>query len=355
MIGTALSTMIAGNSLLSWLLAFGLALAAGSTIYLAKEALRSRLTRLTRRTANGWDDHLVDVIGRTNVVFCVAMGLLAGLAPLDLGPAGPWAWKALLVVTLVQAGLWAGASVRYAVTRFALSRNDPAVGGAVGIIRVMVNVALWSVIGLLILASLGVDVTAGVAGLGIGGVAVALAVQNVLGDLFASLSIVLDRPFVVGDYVTVGEDGGTVEQIGLKTTRLRSLTGETLVFSNSELLKARIRNFREMEERRALLQIGLPYETPRESIHDVVSVLQEVVRSQAGVRLARAHFKAFGPSSLDFEVVYFVLSPDYDRFMDAQQAVNLGVLDAFAARGLGFAYPTRTLWVRDGDRPLSDP
>jgi small-conductance mechanosensitive channel len=198
------------------------------------------------------------------------------------------------------------------------------------------------VILLLVLDNLGVDVTALVAGLGIGGVAVALALQNVLGDLLASLAIVFDKPFVLGDTITVGDMTGTVESIGMKTTRLRSAGGEQLVLANGELLKSPIRNWTRLAERRVLLTFGVSYQTPAAAVERIPALIQEIVEAQDLTRFERAHFKGFGPSALDFVAVYWILTQDYKAFMDRQQAVNLGLLRAFEGEGIQIAQPAQT-------------
>jgi MscS family membrane protein len=194
-----------------------------------------------------------------------------------------------------------------------------------------------------------------VAGLGIGGIAVALALQNVLSDLFASLSIVLDKPFVVGDFVGVGEFLGTVEYVGLKTTRLRSLSGEQIVFSNSDLLGSRLRNYKRLRERRAVFQIGVTYDTPEPKLRAIPKLLRSIVEAQQNTRFDRAHFRTYGPYSLDFEVVYFVLVSDYNDYMDIQQAINFEVFTRFQTEGIEFAFPTQTLFVTAPERDAAVP
>ena len=179
-----------------------------------------------------------------------------------------------------------------------------------------------------------------IAGLGIGGIAIALAMQNVLGDLLASLSIALDKPFKVGDFLTIGEEKGTVEHIGIKSTRLRSISGEQIVMSNSDLLSSRVRNFGLLFERRINFKIGIVYETPREKIKQVPKILEEAIRAQPKTRFDRAHFTAFGDFSLNYEAVYFVLDPAYGTYMDVQQAINLRIHEEFEKAGIEFAYPT---------------
>ena len=207
------------------------------------------------------------------------------------------------------------------------------------------RLVLWATILLLILDNLGVDITALVAGLGIGGVAIALAVQNILGDLFASLSIVLDKPFVLGDFVIVGDLMGSVENIGIKTTRVRSLSGEQLVFSNNDLLTSRIRNFGRMQERRVVFKLGVTYQTPAEKLEGIPGIIREAIEARDKTRFDRSHFASYGDFSLDFETVYYVLSADYNLYMDIQQAINLAIFRRFADEGIEFAYPTQTLFL----------
>lgn len=256
---------------------------------------------------------------------------------------------ALLAVTglVLQAGLWASGMARDWVERRSAARAG--VEGdaimALALLGFAVRVGIWTVVVLFILDQLGFNITALVAGLGIGGVAIALAVQNILGDLFASLSIVLDRPFVVGDFIVVDDLLGTVERVGIKTTRLRSLGGEMLVFSNSDLLKSRIRNFKQMSQRRVLFTVGVTYETPAEQVRAITGMLREAIEAQRRTRFDRAHFKEYGDSALVFEAVYYVLDADYNFYMDTQEAINLAILARFAGEGIDFAYPTRTLRI----------
>jgi small-conductance mechanosensitive channel len=226
----------------------------------------------------------------------------------------------------------------------ALAENPAAATGlaAVGFI---VRVLVWAIVLLMVLDNLGVNVTAMVAGLGIGGIAVALAVQNILGDLFASLSIVIDKPFVIGDFIVVDKEMGTVEYVGLKTTRIRSLSGEQVVISNGDLLKTRIHNFKLMRERRVVFTFGVRYETPVETLEKIPAMVRAIVEARQKVRFERAHLKGFGGSSLDYEVVYWMLEPDFNLYMDVQQAINLELLRAFAGVGVDIAYPTQSIIV----------
>lgn len=205
--------------------------------------------------------------------------------------------------------------------------------------------AVWVVVVLAVLSNLGVNITAFVASLGIGGIAVALAVQNILSDLFASLAIAVDKPFEVGDSITVGDVTGTVERVGLKTTRIRSLGGEQIVMSNAELLKRTVANFKRLQTRRVLFSFGITYDATADEVAGVPPLVQQLIEADPLLEYVRAHFKGFGQNALNFEVVYRVKDPSYDVYMDRQQALNLALMRALQARGLNFAYVSNTLQV----------
>jgi small-conductance mechanosensitive channel len=245
------------------------------------------------------------------------------------------------IVLWIQVALWLSAAVRHAIDMRRGRELAAAEGAAsLNILRFLGIVLAWIFAFLMLLTNLGVKIGPLVAGLGIGGIAVALAVQNVLGDLFASLSIALDKPFRVGDFLITGEEKGTVERIGIKSTHLRSLSGELIVMPNGELLKSRLRNYTNMSERRIAFKIGITYETARESIREVPAILERAIRAQQKTRFDRAHFAGFGDFALQFEAVYYVLDKDYGPYMDVQQAINLKLMEEFAQRGIEFAYPT---------------
>jgi len=207
------------------------------------------------------------------------------------------------------------------------------------------KILLWTIILLIALDNLGINISALVAGLGIGGIAVALAVQNILGDLFASFSIFLDKPFVIGDFIIVDTYLGTIEHIGLKTTRVRSLSGEQLVFANADLLKSRIRNYKRMYERRVVFTLGVIYQTSYEKLKKIPEIIQDIIEKQTQTRFDRAHFKEYGPYSLNFEIVYWVESPDYNLYMNIQQKTNLEIFQRFDDENIEFAYPSQSLYI----------
>ncbi len=337
------------NPLRDWLLALLVITAVIAAFYILKMVIIHRVVQLARRTENHFDDFVVDLLNRTQVWFLLLIGLYAGLQFLTFADTPTQiAGHVVTIAFFVQVAIWGNGAITFAVNRYKQQRLNEDAGSvtvlsALGLIGKLV---LWTIVLLLILDNLGVEVTSLIAGLGISGIAVALAVQNILGDLFASLSIVLDKPFVIGDAIVVGEFTGTVEKIGLKTTRLRSLSGEQLVFSNSDLLSSRIRNFKRMEERRILFTLGVLYETPAVKLEQIPTLIQEIIESQEQARFDRAHFKSLDDSALTYEVVYYMLVPDFQVYMDTQQAINLALIRQFAAAGIEFAYPTRTLYMK---------
>ncbi len=337
-----------GNSVQTWLISAAIFVVTLIVLRVLRGVLERKLSRLAERTKTDLDDLILDLVQKTRFFFPFIIALYAGVQPLALPPTGDKVFRGVMVIGfLLQAALWGNAVISFWITRYMQARmeEDAAAATSIGALRFVGKLLLWTFVLLLALDNLGIDITALVTGLGVGGIAVALALQNVLGDLFASLSIVLDKPFVIGDFIIVGEFPGTVEHIGLKSTRVRSLSGEQLVFSNSDLLSSRIRNYKRMAERRILFSFGVIYQTPYEKLAQIPGMVREIIDSQEKARFDRAHFKAYGDSSLDFEVVYYVQVPEYVAYMDTQQAINLEIYRRFQEEGIDFAYPTRTLYI----------
>lgn len=337
-----------GNSLQSWGLAAAVMVVALLVLGVTKSFVVRQLRRIADRTANDYDDLAADILDRTRLFFLMAMAMLAGAQTLILAEHARNILQAIaFVALLLQIAVWGNAAITASLHRYTgrLMEEDAASATTLRFVGFLLRLGLWVLIGLVALDTANIDITALIAGLGVGGIAVALATQNILGDLFASLSIVLDKPFVIGDFIIVGELMGTVEHIGLKTTRVRSLSGEQLVFSNNDLLSSRIRNYKRMSERRALFSFGVTYETPKEKLERIPGIVREVVEAQENARFDRAHFQRYGASSLDFEVVYYMLVPDYNAYMDTQQAINLELFSRMAGMGVDFAYPTQMVYV----------
>ncbi|MEE9594372.1 MAG: mechanosensitive ion channel family protein, partial [Candidatus Hydrothermarchaeales archaeon] len=212
-------------------------------------------------------------------------------------------------------------------------------------IRPVIKVFIWGFGVIFLLDNLGFEISTVVAGLGIGGIAVALAAQAVLGDLFSYFAIMIDRPFEIGDFIIVGDYLGTVEHVGIKTTRIRSLGGEQLVFSNTDLTNSRVRNYKRMEKRRVLFTMGVTYQTSHEKLKEIPTVIRDIIENISDTVFDRAHFSSYGDFSLVFEVAYYVASGDYKKYMDIQQEINLKIKEEFEKRGIEFAYPTQTVYL----------
>jgi small-conductance mechanosensitive channel len=346
-----MSTLVSdvfGSTLTVWLAAIGAGVLAALVVRFADRAVKQRLGRGRQTGTAAWA-LLTGVLQGTSWLLALAAGLFV-FAQIVVLPSGPSRIvNAVVMIALwLQVAVWANRGIsQWLNHQMRVARSIDATGvTTMAVLGFIARVAAWSLIGLLILSNLGFDITALVASLGIGGVAVALAVQSVLGDIFASLSIVLDKPFVVGDFIVVDQVLGTVEYIGLKTTRLRSLSGEQIILSNSDLLNSRIRNYKRMAERRVLFSFGVVYQTPPAKLERIPQIARQCIEELQSARFDRAHFQTFGDSALVFEVVYFVLNADYNAYMDIQQAVNLGIIRAFAAEGIEFAYPTRTVYMQ---------
>jgi small-conductance mechanosensitive channel len=343
-----LDNVIFGNPLRAWTASLAIFLGLALLYALVKKALLSRIVALSEKTQTGLDDSFAAAINATKSWLLLFIAIQFAVRPLSLSSqADAWLTRLAIGAALVQVGFWASAWVQVLLRSWQVRRwgDDPEASMTVRFVGWAISVAVWAIVAMLVLENLGVDISALVAGLGIGGIAVALAVQSVLGDLLASLSILLDKPFVIGDYLSVDDLGGTVESIGLNSTRLTSLTGEQLVFSNKDLLQSRIRNYGRMEERRVLFKIGVVYGTPPELVEKIPEMLRSAIESHELTRFSRSHFKEFGDSALIFETVYFMTVPDYGTYMDVQQAVNIEMLRRFAAEGIEFAYPTQHLYV----------
>jgi small-conductance mechanosensitive channel len=339
-----------GNSPRAWLLALLVGAAVFAGLRVARSLILRQLGAASTDPADGGVGVVIgDALRRTRVYFLAFLSVYAALQILVLAPQAERALRLVGVLVIVlQAAAWGNVLISAMLGRQAkrLVADDPAAATTINAIAVLARLALWLMLVLLGLQNMGVQITPLLTGLGIGGIAVALAVQNVLGDLFASLSIVIDKPFVIGDFIIVGDLLGTVEHVGLKTTRVRSLSGEQLVFSNSDLLNSRIRNFKRMYHRRVVFEFGVTYQTPYEKAVRIGAMVREIIEAQERTRFDRAHFKEYGDFALVYEVVYHVLEPDFNVYMDIQQAINLEIFRRFEDEGISFAYPTQTLYVQ---------
>lgn len=329
------------NDALDWTIAAGIALACLLALVALKYAAGRVLASLSARAGAVYSTIAIDVVAATRVWVLIPVAAAVGASALEL----PQRLEriigtAAMVVVMLQAALWVNRFIDSWLARGVARQRivDSGVVTALELIGFAARTAVWGLMTLFVLSHLGFNVTALVAGLGVGGVAVALAVQNILGDLFASLSIVLDKPFVVGDFIVVDSLRGSVERVGIKTTRIRSLDGELLVISNADLLKSRIRNFKRMLERRVEFTIGVSYHTPAEKLRRIPQWLREIVEAQPRVRFDRAHCKEYSDTAIVFEIVYCFGNPDYNAHMDTRQAINLAIFERFTREKIRFAH-----------------
>ncbi len=321
--------VIFGNRLDLWIFTLG----GGALLFLVLLFVRKALRSSTRIEA-------LAKIGQVKTWFLIVVAVSVASRWLELSPLAAKNLDRILTFSLIfQVALIADSFVT--AERIARMRGNSVNPVALNLLMLILKTLLWVTVLLLCLDNLGVQITALIAGLGVGGIAIALAVQNILGDLFGSLTIALDKPFEVGDAIALDSFSGTVERVGIKTTRIRSVTGEELVFSNGDLLKSRIRNFRRMRERRVVLKFGLVYETSPEKLERANELVRHAIEKSPQVRFDRCHLSGLGAYSLDFEAIYWMKTPEYAVFMDAQQAILLEILKSFAAEGLDFAYPTQ--------------
>jgi len=344
-----LHLVILDNTILNWMIALAAAGLAVLVIRLIRYALARWLQDRYDKTKHLFDDFLYKITQRTWSFLRVAAAILIILAILETKPAfTPTARAIALLSALVQIAIWGSSIIDlYARHRIRLElEENSSIATAMNAAAIIGKVVLWSLLLLMGLDNIpGIEVNTLIASLGISSIAVALAVQNILGDLFAALAIAFDKPFEIGDFINAGDYGGTVEHIGIKSTRLRSLTGEQIVLSNSDLLKSRIRNFKRMTRRRNVFTVGIAADTPYEKLKQIPDILREIVSAQPKVEFGRAHFRTFGEYTLDFEVVYFLPVPDFTLFLDTQQAINLEIHRRFEEEGIEMPYPTQAVIV----------
>lgn len=355
------TTLLLGVPMTQWVLAAGAALAAYFVMRTGLRFARGRIRQSAEAdtAARGLGQvrpTLAQMLDATNGLLLTVASVLVGLSLLDL----PARWSDRVaqlwyVTVALQLALWGARLIdvlmQRQLMRHAAPGSSPQATVSSTLIGWGLNTALWAVVALAVLSNLGFNITAFVASLGIGGIAIALAAQNILGDLFASIAIALDKPFEVGDAINNGSVNGTVEHVGMKTTRLRSPSGEQIVVSNTELLKGSLRNFKRMSTRRIEFTVGVSYATTPEQAAEIPAVIRRVVEAQPELVFDRAHFAKLGESSLDYVVVYVMQTANYGQYMDNQQAINIGLMHEFAAMGVEFAFPTRNV-VLSGPSPL---
>jgi len=333
-----------GNSLVDYLVAVLVFLLSLAVFKVFREVV---LARLASRTQTDIDDTLIEIFRSIKPPFYFILSVYVTLLVLAV-PAGviQAVYYLLLIWVAYQAAVAGNILTDFLVSKKLAKDKQPQTQSALSVLARVAKGVIWVMVVLFVLSNMGINITSFVATLGIGGLAVALALQNILNDLFSSFSIYFDKPFEVGDFIVVGEHLGTVERIGIKSTRLRSLQGEEIVISNQELTSIRVQNFKKLKERRVVFSFGLEYGSPNDKLKQVPEILEKIVTDLDLARFDRAHFYSFGDSSLDFEVVYFLLSPDYNDYMNVQQSINLRLKEEIEKIGLNFAFPTRVIYQR---------
>jgi small-conductance mechanosensitive channel len=337
------------NSARAWIMALVAFAVTLAVLMIARKVLINRLAKLSARTTTSVDDFAVDLLRHTHAWFLVFIAIAAALQFVTLPGVEETVVVVVKAVLILQLALWGNELIAFSVRRLGASTVGAGGQSTVTAMAFVGRVALWSMILLLLLHNFGLEVTALVTGLGVSGIAVALAAQSVLGDLFAAMSIYLDKPFLIGDFIIFDDYMGSVEYVGLRSTRINSLSGEQIIISNSDLLKTRIRNYKRMAERRVVFSINVVYDTPPDVMERIPGMIREAIEAQPNTRFDRSHFVGLDDWALRIETVYYVLSSDYTVYMNIQQAINLTLLRQFEAEGIGFAFPTHTVIVTGGD------
>lgn len=337
-----------GNTLQAYLVSLGTILIGSILVHIFKKVIFHRLKEGAKKTKNTFDDLLFDkfesaifVLAILGIIYFALLGLTLNAKVQRLFNVASLSLISIIAIRFVSSLL------RHFLESYCLKDDgDPARVTSVRGLSTMLNVVIWGIGLVFLLDNLGFKVSAVLAGLGVGGIAVALAAQALLGDIFSYIAIFFDRPFEIGDFIIVGEYLGTVEHIGIKTTRIRSLSGEQLVFSNSDLTNSRVRNYKRMELRRVVFKLGATYDTSLEKVKLIPPMLKNIVEKVENTRFDRAHFFEFADFSLVFEVVYYVLSNDYNVYMDIQQEINFAIKEQFEANKIEFAFPTQTVHLQ---------
>ncbi len=339
---TILEKEIFGNTIERFLWATVVFLVVWSIIFVFKKIVLKKLELVVEKTETHLDNQLLEVFQNISGFFFVFVAFFLTFKGLNLNEDFEKVLNAIFTVLVVfEVGKLVQEIVEFSFEKFSTKKDATALNG----IKLVLKISIWGLGTLVLLSNLGVNITALSASLGIGGIAIALAAQNILGDLFASFTIYFDKPFKVGDYITMGADGGTVQKIGLKTTRIKTLSGEELIISNKELTEIRLHNFKKLKRRRTGFTFGILYSTPTQKIEKIPTIIKSIIEKIDLCDFFRAHFVEFGDSSLDFKVTYFINSSDWSYFADVQQTINIEILKAFEKEKIGMAFPTRTVYL----------
>ena len=331
-----------GNPLREWIFFGIIFIGSFAILKILQKVVIARLKYLAKKTETDIDDLIIEILEKViSKPFCFMVSLFSGLKYIKISA---FADKIINLVFLVIIVYYLTKIVdlllHYATKKYAEKKSGKP-SGISKILVILSNTIIWIIAFLVILQNFGINVTSLIAGLGIGGIAIAFALQNVLADIFASISIYFDKPFEEGDYIVVGTDSGNVTRVGIKSTRIKTLEGQELVISNKQLTESRINNYKKMDKRRVVNTINIEVNTPLEKVKKINTIIKKIFEKEKNVTLDRIHFKAYGNYSLVYELVFFVNSQDYAEYMDAQERVNLDILDAFGKEGIKFAFPTQ--------------
>ncbi len=341
------NTVFFGNPLREWAIALGIIVVGFSLIKILRLPVLKRFKKWSERTSNSFDDFIVLAVEKTVIPFLYFVAIYSALQYLtfDQRTNSIIHVAMMFVVTFYILRLLSSA-VQYSIYTFLGKYEDSETKQkqARGLILIF-KAVIWIVGLVFLMNNLGYNVTTIITGLGIGGIAVALAAQTILGDLFSYFVIFFDRPFEIGDFLKVDDKLGSVEYIGIKTTRIRAISGEQLIFSNKDLTDSRVHNFKRMEKRRVVFSVGVTYQTTAEQLKKIPGIIKGIIETIDGATFDRSHFSAFGDFSLNFESVYYIAGPDFNDYMDRQQKIYLQIFEAFENEGIEFAYPTQTLFA----------
>lgn len=341
------SYIFLGNPIKDWAISLGIILGWIILSKFLRVIVLAKLKKIAGSTQSTIDDFIVQELERTIMPFLYVLGVYAGIQYLTISIKVEHVLQiAILVVAVFFIIRLITGIVRYLFQNVLTKRQgqQAEIKQAKGIL-IIINAVIW-VVGIIFLVdNLGYNITTIITGLGIGGIAIALAAQAILADLFSYLVIFFDKPFETGDFIIIGDKMGVVEYIGIKTTRLRAIGGEQLIIANTDLTNSRVQNYKRMERRRVVFSLGIVYETATQKLREIPDMIEKIIHAQPDTQFDRAHFSGFGDFSLNFEVVYFILSADYNLFMDRQQSIYLAIAEKFEQESIQFAYPTQTLFV----------
>lgn len=336
-----------GNTVFVWLKAIIIFFIALAILKLFQAVIIVRLKKAFKKTKTELDDLIINAVDAIYWPFYVFAAIYIAIQFIAVPEfISKWSYYIFLIVVVYYAIKFLAELIDFGAKMVIAKKEGEQDVAIIKLLSSAAKVILWVGAIVLILANLGYNVTSLIAGLGIGGIAIALALQNILGDLFGSFAIYFDKPFKIGDFIIVGDLMGTVKKVGIKTTRIQALQGEEIVMANNELTKSKVRNFGVMERRRIVFSVGVTYDTPAEKLARIPEMIKKIIDGQKNTTVDRIHFKAFGDSSMVFEIVYYVETGEYAEYMDIQQAINLAIVRKFEDENIEIAYPTQTVYVK---------